>query len=84
MTKGTERAEVSEAVLQSAVNALNWRLTEGASRISAAAAALDRGDPGRARDKLYEIEPLVFEIERILSGTFVLISERKMPRSDIT
>ena len=64
------------AVLEAAVDALHWRLHEAATRIDEAHDALARQDLDHARDRPLDIEPLVFEVERVLSGVFVM--EREM------
>ena len=64
-----------DPVLHAAIAALCWRLAEGATRIADAKAALHRGQNSRAMAHLFELEPLVFEAERILSATFLLAKE---------
>lgn len=62
-------------ILGATIEALHWRLGEGATRIADAKAALNRGQTSRAMEHLFELEPLVFEAERILSATFLLVKE---------
>jgi hypothetical protein len=62
-------------ILGPTIEALHWRLGEGATRIADAKAALCRGQSSRAMEHLFELEPLVFEAERILSATFLLVKE---------
>lgn len=62
-------------ILGATIEALHWRLDEGATRIADAKAALRRGQTSRAMEHLFELEPLVFEAERILSATFLLAKE---------
>lgn len=72
--RGVERGG-REAVLSSGVGAMRWRLLEAATRIEAAAEALERGDGSRAMEHLFELEPLVFDTERVLSALFLLARE---------
>jgi hypothetical protein len=62
-------------ILGATIEALHWRLGEGATRIADAKAALCRGQSSRAMKHLFELEPIVFEAERILSATFLLVKE---------
>ena len=62
-------------ILNATIEALHWRLDEGATRIAGAKAALRRGQTSRAMEHLFELEPLIFEAERILSATFLLAKE---------
>lgn len=78
--RGVERRG-REAVLSSAVGAMRRRLLEAATRIEAAAEALERGDGSRAMEHLFELEPLVFDTERVLSALFLLAREAAGPTS---
>lgn len=69
------RQSPEDPVLCATIEALHWRLAEGATRIADAKAALHRGQNSRAMAHLFELEPLVFEAERILSASFVLAKE---------
>lgn len=69
------RQSPDDPVLGATIEALHWRLDEGATRIADAKAALRRGQTSRAMEHLFELEPLVFEAERILSATFLLAKE---------
>lgn len=62
-------------ILTSSIALMNWRLKEAAARIVDAADAVDRGDHDRAVEHLFEIEPLVFDAQRILSAVFLLAKE---------
>ena len=65
------------AVLEAAADALHWRLHEAATRIDEAHDALGRHDLDHARDRLLDLEPLVFEVERVLSGVFVMVEKER-------
>jgi hypothetical protein len=65
-----------DPVLVASVRAMDWRLAEAAARIGEASDAIGRGQAQRAMERLFDIEPLIFEAQRILSGVFVLIGER--------
>lgn len=67
--------DIGATVLAATIAAMGWRLREAATRIDEAAAALGRGDGRRALDRLFEIEPLVFDAGRVLSATFLLARE---------
>jgi hypothetical protein len=62
-------------VVSTSIEVMAWRLREAATRIQEAADAVSRDDPDRALDRLLEIEPLVFEVERALSAVFLLARE---------
>ena len=77
---GSSRSEATTvdpraAVLTSSIALMRWRLKEAATRIGDAADAADRGDHDRAVEHLFEIEPLVFDAQRILSAVFLLAKE---------
>ena len=59
-------------VVSTSIEVMGWRLREAATRIDEAADAVGRDDPDRALDRLLEIEPLIFEVERVLSAVFLL------------
>lgn len=63
------------AILHASIASLHWRLTQSATRISEAGDALSRGQQAQAMERLFEIEPLLFESERILSAVFILARE---------
>lgn len=63
------------AVLAASVDAMQWRLRETAVPIDEAADALSWGDRKRALDRLLDIEPLIFEAQRILSAASLLAHE---------
>lgn len=67
--------DLRDAVLSASVMAMRWRLEEAATRIVEAAGALGRGDRDRVLERLLDIEPLVFEVERVLSAVFLLARE---------
>lgn len=69
-------------VLSTAIEVMGWRLREAATRIDEAAGAVARDDLDLALDRLREIEPLVFEVERVLSAVFLLARETGTPAID--
>lgn len=73
--KVTAADDRGDAVLAASVVAIRWRLEEAATRIVEVDGALDRGDRDRALERLLDIEPLVFEVERVLSAVFLLARE---------
>ena len=73
--KVTAADDRRDAVLSASLMAMRWRLEEAATRIVEADGALDRGDRDRALERLLDIEPLVFEVERVLSAVFLLARE---------
>lgn len=69
--------DLRKAVLTVSVDAMRWRLREAATRIDEAHEALFRHDPDRAHERLLDLEPLVFEVERVLSGVFVVVKDAR-------
>ena len=63
------------AILHASIASLQWRLTQSATRIGEAGDAMSRGQLEHAMERLFEIEPLLFEAERILSALFILARE---------
>lgn len=64
-------------ILASSVALMDWRLKEAAAHIGDAVDAIARGDHDRTIEHLLEIEPLVFESQRILSAVFLMTKEAK-------
>lgn len=69
-------------VVSTAIEVMGWRLREGATRIDEAAGAVARDDLDLALHRLLEIEPLVFEVVRVLSAVFLLARETGAPAID--
>lgn len=63
------------AILRASIASLHWRLTQSATRIGEAGDAMKRCMPEQAMERLFEIEPLLFEAGRILSAVFILARE---------
>lgn len=75
--KGAAVLDHHNAVLAASVMAMRWRLEQATTRIVEAGSALDRGDQDRVIERLLDIEPLVFEVERVLSAVFLLARETR-------
>ncbi len=66
-------------IVSTSIELMGWRLREAATRIDEAADAVGPDDPDRALDRLFEIEPLIYEVERVLSAVFLLARESGAP-----
>lgn len=75
--KSGKTIDPQAVVVGSTVTLMRWRLQEAATRIGDAADATARGDYDRAVEHLLEIEPLVFESQRLLSAVFLMTKEIK-------
>ena len=74
--RGTSaRGDRRATIVSTSIEVMGWRLREAATRIDEAADPVGRDDPDRTLDRLLEIEPLVFEVERVLSAVFLLARE---------
>jgi hypothetical protein len=81
--RGADAGDDRRAImLSTSIDVMRWRLREAATHIDEAADAMDRGDPDRALDRLLEIEPLVYEVERVLSAAFLIARETGTPVVD--
>lgn len=63
---------VRNSALATYVDDMNGRLREIAVRVGEAVEALSRGDSGLALDLLIDVEPLILEVQRIVSRIFSL------------
>ena len=63
---------VRDSALATHVDDMNGRLREIAVRVGEAVETLSRGDSGLVLDLLIDVEPLILEVQRIVSRIFIL------------
>ena len=74
------RDTCSSSILRASVEALGWRLRESAARVREAEEALGRGQSEHALERLLDAEPLLFDLDRLLAASLILVRESRADR----